>query len=1156
MSKDNANIEFKSKKLRQLRQVYEKEIAEAKRRYLALIKEADVKIDAVQKTDLAAPYLTTFARSLETLERLFREMQQTHDETRGLEFNIGRYLKTCAPRNIPTGLVLERFEALKNECTAAVRAVSKSRSVEEDVEHLKVFCQCLTDLRGIQKNGLRLIKESGIVDRERRAMLSPLEADRARLEQELREATLLEKLPCYSAAIALRNEILEEYSAVCDNILGSGMMRFDGSYRFLVGFYLDDIAKEELDFAVEILQLPREAVGREPIWFHYTALHSSLLVKAPTAFMGSGAYNDFLRNLYFTFASHLPAQNLTFSGIECNTTETVLMGISSNITKLGSSYLLHPVIDELNCSRSSLDPLRSHIKENSGKQKAESINDIFEYNKAFPDTLQRFALLCVNNYPEGFSNHALDLKVLRQLIAAGSKGILSVICEATDGDFTEQAPMLTAEELHADCIEFTEDGRMRYNGLPATADITAQGFEPGVYWPTLGMYFKSAESISLEQLLQDAAQVKVKPKNFAIPIGKCDGTVFHLELTECSEKLFSLIIGGTNAGKTSFLHTMLLSAASTYSPEDLQFCLVDFKSAGGSTQFSHYRKLKNGKNLYIPHVRYLLLQGKAENAYDLVDKIEALGQERARLLESANYGQLNEYNASSAVRSGSVPKLPHIFFIIDEYNIMLSGGQGSGSADAAKALSKKLATLVATYRAYGIGVIFCGQTVHNAIKSTPQIDSNLGCRIALKVNKIDDLMDQFSLDSSTAKKQMANLPGPGNALVAYDNAAPRHVHIAYAGETNGAQQQRLAEAIRQKYRDLDLSQVEAGSERAVSILDAEDHEKGYREVPGDITLEMGISSAHAMRIPLVYAYSDKSRGYFACAPAEKLCRIERNAMFAFLHQTAGQKYTGKFRPVTYLAQREQHQACLGQYFAKVSGLRDRIGLVETKVDIARTLIELYNLFKQRQRLNARGQAFDRTPLLVVLRDLQWLSEEKPQWLPTPKSIQSQAAPDAKPADTDALLNQLKQLDSASSDADFFAALGGGADLSLDLPTADSSMDAGTDIYSLDSFTDTNVRAALSALFHSASQYGIFLLASTEIYAPVEALLEKSHSGRDTASSCGIYGSYEESAHHAADPSAPADCIFLSKTGSKIRLFDYDPDTCRDWWSNLQTRWKG
>lgn len=1159
-------MQFNCEKIKALRLQYEKETSETARKYNGLLRDVESQIDAVNSMDHAAPYIQTFCDSLDTLEKLYQEIAKVHDETLGIDFRVGKYLAQCAARKIGHGQVVTYFEQLQRECTDAIRAVSKSRSIEEDVKPLKIFCQCLTDLRYICKNADRLIADSGVAKNDRNAKLAPLRESKNRLTRQYSEATKLDNLPCGSQAKALCKDILDQYNRQKESILSSDTIGADTNYWFLVGYYKVPIEKAELDFAVDVLGLPADAVKKEPIFFHYTAQHDCILIKAPSAFLDSEAYNDFIRNLYFSFASHLPARNLLFGGVECNSFDAVVSALGEKIHQLDPAYLCHAVAEQSNdliASNGTLAAVRGHANENSKKQKGESVRDIFNYNQIFADNPQKFLLFCISNYPEGFNAvSASVMQDVRRLLNGGSKGIISVICETTDGHYTESAPMLTAEELHADCFEFSADGQLLFNGHPATADIAAPGFQPRDYWFSLDKYFKASASISLEKLLQAARNVYNKPAPFAIPMGlsagNSEGQVFHLELSECSINLNGLIIGAVGSGKSAFLHTLILSAASTYSPEDLQFYLADFKSSSDSAEFSHYRKEDGVENLYIPHVRYLLLKGKRERAYDLLDQIMAICNQRAKILAESHCSEVKVYNQLPEVVSGKKPKLPHVIFLIDEYNSMLNG-DGSQNADSqtiSSSLVEKLKLPMSKARAYGIGIILAGQSVDRSLK-TPQIMGNVGCRIALPVKFESELTALFGIDSYETQKQMKKLAGQGDALVTLGMRSDvRHVRTAYSGLSNGSQQLRIAKAIREKYRHLDLSQIEAGSETAVPITEAHKSEIGYILEKDELALEMGISSTNAMRVSMIYSLNSSARNYYACASNQKLNWIERNAIFAFLQQTSGKNREAGFAPVTYLGLEDKPSECLDAYFHAFPWLRNQVQVVDNKTDIAKKLMSLYRLYLARNEAvdsggsRERKRASDFAPVFVVMRELDWLDDKNAFWLPREEQLAKAAASAMDMnAETAAAFKQLKAEHEAGKITytefrERFSEISKKNAAAKTVP-----QEAGR-------FTAADVKAALTALYTSGNRYGIFLLVSSESYAAISNGLTRNDQYKKDASQMdySIFGSFEEFALRKVEKGSPEDCIFIARSGSTVRLYDYSPDICRSWWQSLQKRW--
>ncbi len=756
---------------------------------------------------------------------------------------------------------------------------------------------------------------------------------------------------------------------------------------------------------------------------------------------------------------------------------------------------------------------------------------------------QKFSFFCVNNYPAGFNMASSSVvSDLRQLANSGSKGVISVICETTDGNYRDSTPMLTAEELHADCIEFDGNGKMLYNGTPADCYITKDNFSPRDYWETLDKYFRSASSISLESLFKSSVHIQNKFKPISIPIGKSDGAIFNLEMSECTDKMFGLIIGTTGSGKSAFLHTLILSAAYHNSPEDLQFYLADFKNSSGSTEFSHYRKDDEKANLYIPHVRYLLLKGKSESAFDLLEKIKSIHSKRASILDKYGYSQVDQYNKGEEVSSGRAKKLPIVFFVIDEYNAMLHGGTDtadSGVGSESTAIVAEIKHLISTVRSSGIGIILCGQSVDNALKNGQAL-GNIGCRISLPVKSDGDLVNLFDFDSSyDARKKMQLLAGQGDALVSLGRTSNlRYVRTAYSGQTNGQQQLRIAAEIRRKYALYEYTQIEAGSEESVPITEALQNESYCVAKENEVLLDMGVSSANSLRMPLVYSQTEASANFFACTNKDKLCKIERSAMFSFLRYTIEHKRIYQEAPITYLAVTSKVNECLGEYFTNQPWLSSYIHTVTTKADIAQKLISLRKIYRERKRSADRGVTAMFAPMFVVLRDIAWLNDKDADWISNASS-DSVLGEDREDLifDTDLMTNNIFN----------------GVTNSEEIASPTKLKNANQRKES-EHFTAEDVKKAVSTLYAEGNKYGIFMLVSSETYAPITNILMSQNDNKTAfLAKYGIFGSFEEATKHIIDITAPQDCAFISYFHSKIRLYDYSPIAYADWWKSLKNK---
>ena len=135
---------------------------------------------------------------------------------------------------------------------------------------------------------------------------------------------------------------------------------------------------------------------------------------------------------------------------------------------------------------------------------------------------------------------------------------------------------------------------------------------------------------------------------FIIPLGMIDDPenqkqyVFHLNLQECRNYL---IIGGNQSGKTTLLQTILYTAIRKYSPEDINFYVLDY--SGGLLQvFNH-----------AVHCGGVWLEGEEEQAEKMFDLLKEIIAERKEEFLKA---EVNNFDAYRKIR-----KIPLILVAID-----------------------------------------------------------------------------------------------------------------------------------------------------------------------------------------------------------------------------------------------------------------------------------------------------------------------------------------------------------------------------------------------------------------------------------------------------------------------------------------------------------
>lgn len=185
---------------------------------------------------------------------------------------------------------------------------------------------------------------------------------------------------------------------------------------------------------------------------------------------------------------------------------------------------------------------------------------------------------------------------------------------------------------------------------------------------------------------QDAA------KEFSIEVGTNNQGRINFVLDEISH-VHSFIIGQTGSGKSVFLHDILNHAMLKYSPESLQFYLMDFKFGG--VEFNRYRTCK--------HVRCLMVdESDPQITLEILKDLWEVMQERARLMRNEEVSNLKDYNAITSNK-----KLPRIVLLVDECHELFKEGRFKIQSEIDVILTR----IAKEGRNQGVHLIFATQTL-------------------------------------------------------------------------------------------------------------------------------------------------------------------------------------------------------------------------------------------------------------------------------------------------------------------------------------------------------------------------------------------------------------------------------------------------------------
>ena len=228
--------------------------------------------------------------------------------------------------------------------------------------------------------------------------------------------------------------------------------------------------------------------------------------------------------------------------------------------------------------------------------------------------------------------------------------------------------------------------------------------------------------------------------------GETSGLIYPVGVKEIGEKpLFAdltkqphlFISGATGTGKSVFLNAIILSLALKYSPEELNFIMVDPKIV----ELNCFKKL--------PHLRGDIITDMPSFVAKM-QEVTSLVNERYELFEKSDCVEIKQYNSKAKEENKQI--LPYVVVLIDEIGDLLYGRN--------RELIALLRDILVKSRAVGIHFIFTTQNARG-IKDYSLLLENVSARIAFKLCCWEDSEVVIGDGSATS------LLGRGDALFGY-----------------------------------------------------------------------------------------------------------------------------------------------------------------------------------------------------------------------------------------------------------------------------------------------------------------------------------------------------------------------------------------------------
>ena len=262
-----------------------------------------------------------------------------------------------------------------------------------------------------------------------------------------------------------------------------------------------------------------------------------------------------------------------------------------------------------------------------------------------------------------------------------------------------------------------------------------------------------------------------------IPYGRDEfGNPVYIDFKETHEGGMGhhmVLVGTTGSGKSEFWTTLILSACLTHSPESLNIAFFDFKGATTAQAIEH-----------LPHVVAAMNNLKDDSLWleRMADVLYGELEIRKQMLRRARVGSAAEYEYLRIHRGESLPPMPTLLVIVDEFTQMFK--EFSGAKEVFDEIGRQGRALAVKM---GMGSQRLGHEMSQGIMS------NVPIRAALRT--LDGNDSRAVLGTDEAKWLPADTGGAGYLKVEGRDLLTRF-QTAYVSGTYTPPRRVIASAVR------------------------------------------------------------------------------------------------------------------------------------------------------------------------------------------------------------------------------------------------------------------------------------------------------------------------------------------------------------------------
>ncbi|WP_437187491.1 FtsK/SpoIIIE domain-containing protein [Planctomicrobium sp. SH668] len=487
---------------------------------------------------------------------------------------------------------------------------------------------------------------------------------------------------------------------------------------------------------------PHEMLQQVPYALNFPEA-TSVLFKSPDAESREQAIRG-LQCLMLRLLTQVPPGKLRFTIIDPVGLGESFSGFM-HLTDYDELMVTSRIWTESNQIEARLADLTEHMENVLQKYLRNEFQTIEEYNESAGEVAEPYHVLVISDFPAKFSEIAA-----RRLVSIVNSGPRCGVYTLMNIDPRKQLPNnISLDDIQSRMSKFIWDKgafRVPDSALPEWPIIIDTPPSPEVFTKIVkqvGEASKDARKVevSFSRITPDADEIwsKDSRSELVIPVGRAGATKLQQMRLGKGTSQHMLVAGKTGSGKSTFLHILITNLSLYYSPNEVNFFLIDFKKG---VEFKDYATHQ------LPHANVIAIESDREFGVSALQRLGEILQHRGELFRQHGVQDIAGY------RNATNLQLPRILLVVDEFQEFFVEDDKI-SHQAALLLDR----LVRQGRAFGIHVVLGSQTLGGAYSLARSTLGQVAVRVALQCSESDAHLI-LSEENSAARL----LTRPGEAI--------------------------------------------------------------------------------------------------------------------------------------------------------------------------------------------------------------------------------------------------------------------------------------------------------------------------------------------------------------------------------------------------------